>query len=128
MLHRNESRRSKRKKKRKTLECNELDKKTQIFLLKNTRFDIEEIYEWYRYDDDAWKEYYKDKNVHSRVFQADCPDGKLYKSKVVKMYSMIIPEKNASVLVDHIFNVFDGDSNGSIDFAVIHSLKEFCKE
>ena len=31
---------------------------------------------------------------------------------------MIIPEKNASVLVDHIFNVFDGDSNGSIDFAV----------
>ena len=39
------------------------------------------------------------------------------------MYSMIIPEKNASVLVDHIFNVFDGDSNGSIDFAVIHSFK-----
>ena len=35
MLHRNESRRSKRKKKRKTLECNELDKKTQLFLIKN---------------------------------------------------------------------------------------------
>ena len=50
MLHRNESRRSKRKKNRKTLECNELDKKTQLFLVKNTRFDLEEIFEWYRYD------------------------------------------------------------------------------
>ena len=60
------------------------------------------------------------KKATLRVFQADCPDGKLYKSKVISMYSMIIPEKNASVLVDHIFNVFDRDSNGSIDFAVIY--------
>ena len=58
------------------------------------------------------------KNATCRVFQADCPDGKLYKSKVISMYSMIIPEKNATVLVDHIFNVFDRDSNGFIDFAV----------
>ena len=61
-------------------------------------------------------------NAHLRVFQADCPDGKLYKSKVISMYSMIIPTKNASVLVDHIFNVFDRDSNGSIDFAVLIKL------
>ena len=53
-----------------------------------------------------------------RVFQADCPDGKLYKSKIIDMYAMIIPRKNASILVDHIFRVFDKDSNGFIDFRV----------
>ena len=47
MLFRNENRRSRRKKKKKTLD-NELNKKTQNFLLKNTRFDIEEIIEWFR--------------------------------------------------------------------------------
>ena len=56
--------------------------------------------------------------VFCRVFQADCPDGKLYKSKIIDMYAMIIPRKNASILVDHIFRVFDKDSNGFIDFRV----------
>ena len=57
-------------------------------------------------------------SVFCRVFQADCPDGKLYKSKIIDMYAMIIPRKNASILVDHIFRVFDKDSNGFIDFRV----------
>ena len=33
-----------------------------------------------------------------RVFKNDCPDGKLHMSKVIEMYSMIIPNKNATVL------------------------------
>ena len=53
-----------------------------------------------------------------RVFQTDCPDGRLHKSKIVDMYAMIIPRKNATVLVDHIFRVFDRDDNGFIDFKV----------
>ena len=53
-----------------------------------------------------------------RVFQADCPDGELYKDKVLEMYSMIVPTGNASVLVDHIYRIFDKDGNGSIDFRV----------
>ena len=40
-------------------------------------------------------------------------------SKVVEMYSMIIPNKSATVLVEHIFRVFDNDANGHIDFMVI---------
>ena len=33
---------------------------------------------------------------------------------------MIIPKKNATVLVNHIFRVFDQDDNGFIDFKVCH--------
>ena len=53
-----------------------------------------------------------------RVFKSDCPDGNLNKSKLQKMYSMILPNKSGTALVDHIFRVFDKDSNGSIDFKV----------
>ena len=34
------------------------------------------------------------------------------------MYSMILPEGNAAVLVDQIFRLFDKDANGSIEFKV----------
>ena len=44
-------------------------------------------------------------------------------SKVVEMYSMIIPNKSATVLVEHIFRVFDNDANGYIDFMVIKFWK-----
>ena len=59
----------------------------------------------------------------SRVFQTDCPDGELYKDKVLEMYSMIVPTGNASVLVDHIYRIFDKDGNGSIDFKVNYAFK-----
>lgn len=49
-------------------------------------------------------------------FISDCPSGKLKKEKVVDMYSMILPEGNAEIFVDHIFRIFDKDENGSIDF------------
>ena len=51
-------------------------------------------------------------------FQADCPDGNLGKEKILDMYSMILPVKNATVFVDQIFRIFDKDGNGSIDFKV----------
>ena len=53
-----------------------------------------------------------------RAFKLDCPDGNLKKAKVQKMYSMILPSQNGAALVDHIFRVFDKDSNGYIDFKV----------
>ena len=40
------------------------------------------------------------------------------KDKVMEMYAMIIPEGNARVFVDHMFRIFDNDSNGSIEFTV----------
>ena len=52
------------------------------------------------------------------TFQVDCPDGNLGKDKILDMYSMILPVKNATVFVDQIFRIFDKDGNGSIDFKV----------
>jgi len=99
MFNRNDFRKSKKKKRRKS-SINEKTptSKTIGFLSKHTRFDEDEISEWFK------------------VFQGDCPEGRLYKSKIIDMYSMIIPRKNATVLVDHIFRVFDQDDNGFIDF------------
>jgi len=68
------------------------------FLKKNTRYDEQEIKEWYR------------------GFKQDCPDGQLGKDKILEMYSMILPAGNAKVFVDQIFRIFDKDGNGSIDF------------
>ena len=56
-----------------------------------------------------------------RMFKLSCPDGNLYKSKVEKIYSMILPSKNGTAIVDHIFRVFDRDKSGYIDFKVIIS-------
>ena len=61
------------------------------------------------------------------MFKFSCPDGNLYKSKVEKIYSRILPSKTGGAIVDHIFRVFDNDSNGFIDFKVIsgHFWREF---
>ena len=48
----------------------------------------------------------------------ECPSGKLERLKLEELYTMIIPEGNASVLVREIFRIFDKDSDGSIDFKV----------
>jgi len=93
---RQKSRRSRRgKKHRKT---QKLDQEDVDFLKENTKFDEAEIREWYK------------------GFSVDCPDGNLGKDKILDMYSMILPVKNATVFVDQIFRIFDKDGNGSIDF------------
>lgn len=68
------------------------------YLKKNTRYDEQEIKEWYR------------------GFKQDCPDGQLSKEKILEMYTMILPAGNAKVFVEQIFRIFDKDGNGSIDF------------
>ncbi len=70
------------------------------YLRKNTRYDEQEIREWYK------------------GFKVDCPDGTLSKGKILDMYSMILPAGNAQVFVDQIFRIFDKDGNGTIDFKV----------
>ena len=51
-------------------------------------------------------------------FVTDCPDGKLKRTKILKMYEMILPAGNANMFVDQIFRIFDQDMNGSISFMV----------
>ena len=54
-------------------------------------------------------------------FVTDCPDGKLKRTKILKMYEMILPVGNANMFVDQIFRIFDQDMNGSISFMVFMS-------
>jgi len=68
------------------------------YLKLNTKFDEQEIREWFK------------------GFKVDCPDGELGKDKILDMYSMILPVGNAKVFVDQIFRIFDKDGNGTIDF------------
>ena len=78
-----------------------LPKKDLNYLLKNTRFDAEEITQFYR------------------NFLFDCPDEKLGKAKVLNMYEMILPSAaSAKLFVDQIFRIFDVDNNGFISFMV----------
>ena len=78
----------------------QLTKSDMEYLVTCTRFNTKEIKEWFS------------------GFIHDCPTGKLKKEKVIEMYSMILPERNALVFVDHIFRIFDKDNNNSIDFKV----------
>ena len=48
-----------------------------------------------------------------------CPDGKLYKADVQKMYEKILPNtSSAKLFVDNIFRIFDADCDGHITFTV----------
>ena len=83
-----------------------LPKKDLNYLLKNTRFDAEEITQFYR------------------NFLFDCPDEKLGKAKVLNMYEMILPSAaSAKLFVDQIFRIFDADNNGFISFMVRSTIR-----
>ena len=54
----------------------------------------------------------------SSGFIEDNPDGKLTKVKMMDMYSAVLSAKKATIFVEQIFNKFDTDHNGTIDFKV----------
>ena len=60
-------------------------------------------------------------------FLTDNEDGKMNKEELIKYLSQVYPEKDISKIADHIFNVFDQDMNGVIEFPefafVYHTLK-----
>ena len=59
-----------------------------------------------------------EKQLHKQFkeFVRDCPDGLLEKKKVVSMLMNILPEETVKNLVNQIFNLYDEDNTGSIDF------------
>ena len=46
----------------------------------------------------------------------DCPDGKLKRSDFTNIYSQFFPDGNAEKFASLVFNLFDEDGNGSIEF------------
>ena len=53
-----------------------------------------------------------------RGFLGQCPHGELDKQKLFDMYCLLLPPGIAKIFVDQLFNIFDEDKSGSIDFKV----------
>ena len=47
----------------------------------------------------------------------ECPDGFLSKSQLHAMYSRILPKEDPTMIVGHLFRIFDRDNSGTIDFS-----------
>lgn len=68
------------------------------FLLANTRYSREEIYKWHA------------------GFLKDCPKGELDKKQFTQVFKEFYPQGKAEAFCAQIFNVFDSDHSGKIDF------------
>lgn len=53
---------------------------------------------------------------HFLGFLKDCPSGMLTKDEFQKIYRQFFPFGDPSSFADYVFNVFDSDKSGSIDF------------
>lgn len=49
-------------------------------------------------------------------FMNDCPSGVLDKAEFARIYKQFFPFGDPTVLAEYVFNVFDENKNGSIDF------------
>ena len=49
-------------------------------------------------------------------FIEDNPEGTLSKAKMMKMYEAVLSQEKAKEFVEKIFNQFDSDNSGEIDF------------
>ncbi|KAL8709450.1 MAG: hypothetical protein Q9220_005833 [cf. Caloplaca sp. 1 TL-2023] len=67
-------------------------------LMKSTHFDKKELQQWYK------------------GFLKDCPSGMLTKQEFQKIYKQFFPFGDPTSFADYVFNVFDSDKSGSIDF------------
>ncbi|KAK9462143.1 uncharacterized protein V1516DRAFT_673869 [Lipomyces oligophaga] len=67
-------------------------------LQRSTYFDRRELQQWYK------------------DFLKDCPSGQLSKSEFQKIYKQFFPFGDPSSFAEYVFNVFDNDKSGAIDF------------
>ncbi|OAA61302.1 Bbcsa1 [Cordyceps fumosorosea ARSEF 2679] len=75
-----------------------LSQEQLVELQKSTHFDKKELQQWYK------------------GFLKDCPSGLLSKQEFQKIYRQFFPFGDPSSFADYVFNVFDSDRSGTIDF------------
>ena len=71
------------------------------------------------------------KKLVSRGFMEDNPCGTLSKSKLMDMYSGVLSKHKANNFIDEIFDKYDTDHDGSINFKVsegVHFILHFIKK
>lgn len=89
-------------------------------LQKDTHFDKKELQQWYR----GWSAVCirmlllqkSNRRSISLGFLKDCPTGMLTKEEFQKIYKQFFPFGDPTSFADYVFNVFDSDKSGSIDF------------
>jgi len=75
-----------------------LSQKELLQLQRETKFDKKELQQWYK------------------GFKKDCPSGELTKPEFQRIYRQFFPHGDPSQFADYVFNVFDVDKSGKIDF------------
>ena len=85
------------------------------YLEKNTRYNTDEIKEWFRFEKyNLWSR--SNLILYFRGFVEVCPSGNLDKEGIMSIYTM--PRNEAQVFIDQMFLMFDKDGNGTVNFKV----------
>ncbi|KAL8673636.1 MAG: hypothetical protein Q9168_001942 [Polycauliona sp. 1 TL-2023] len=88
-------------------------------LMKSTHFDKKELQQWYKGTSQRNSRVNlleTDADLTTPGFLKDCPSGMLTKQEFQKIYKQFFPFGDPTSFADYVFNVFDSDKSGSIDF------------